>query len=107
MSKTPKEYFADMPGAFQKDLAADLNATYMFELGGEDGGTWFVRISNGELEIGEGEKEDPDVVLRADAKDYVDIAEGRSNAMLAMATGKFKIQGNLGLAMKLEKVFKR
>ena len=107
MSKTPKEYFADMPAAFQKDMAGDLNATYLFELGGEEGGTWFVQIGNGEIEVGEGAKENPDVTLRADAKDYVDIAEGRSNAMLAMATGKFKIQGNLGLAMKLEKVFKR
>jgi putative sterol carrier protein len=47
------------------------------------------------------------VTLRAAAKDYVEIAEGRMNAMLAMATGKFKIQGNMGLAMKLEKIFKR
>ena len=107
MSKTPKEYFEEMPAAFQADAAANLNATYLFELGGEDGGTWFVLIKDGELEVGEGSKTNPDVVLRANAKDYVAIAEGRTNAMLAMATGKFKIQGNLGLAMKLEKIFKR
>ena len=70
-------------------------------------GTWSVQIRNGELEGGEGSKENPDVVLIASAKDYVDIAEGRTNAMLAMATGKFKLKGNIGLAMKLEKVFKK
>jgi putative sterol carrier protein len=70
------------------------------------GGKWFVVIKNGELEIGRGEKENPDVTFHAAAKDYVEIAEGRMNSMLALATGKFKIKGHMGLAMKLQKVFK-
>lgn len=106
MSKTPDEYFSMMPAAFQKDLAAGMSATYQFDLSGEGGGKWFVVINNSELEIGKGEKENPDVTFHAAAKDYVDIAEGRSNPMLAMATGKFKISGHMGIAMKLQKVFK-
>jgi hypothetical protein len=31
----------------------------------------------------------------------------RMNPMLAMATGKFKIEGSLLIAMKLPKIFKR
>lgn len=107
MSKTAKEYFEAMPAAFQRDVAAGLDATYQFELGGEGGGSWFVCVKGGELEVGQGTREKPDVVLRAQAKDYIEIAEGRANAVLAMATGKFKIEGNLGLAMKLQKIFKR
>jgi putative sterol carrier protein len=106
MAKTIDEYFAMMPAAFQKGLAAGLAATYQFDLSGEGGGKWFVVIRNGELEIGKGEKQNPDVTLLAAARDYVEIAEGRMNSMLAMATGKFKIKGHLGLAMKLQKVFK-
>ena len=83
MSKTPKEYFSEMPAAFLKENAGDLNATYLFELSGDNGGTWFVQIRNGELVVGEGLKENPDVVLSANAKDYVDIAEGRTNAGIA------------------------
>ena len=45
--------------------------------------------------------------FRAEAKDYVAVAEGRMNPMLALATRKFRIEGNMGLAMKLQKVFKR
>ncbi len=107
MSKTPQEYFAAMPAAFQPDRAAKLRATYQFELSGEGGGTWFVRIHEGTLEIGQGAVDGPDVTIRAAAKDYVAIAEGRMNPMLAMATGKFKIKGNMGHAMKLQTVFKR
>ena len=71
-----------------------------------------IKLHHGSLEyleeqIADWLKDNPDVVLSANAKDYVDIAEGRTNAMLAMATGKFKLKGNIGLAMKLEKVFKK
>ena len=107
MARTVKEYFEAMPAAFQKDVAARLNAIYQFDLGGEGGGKWFVQLSDGALEVGEGEKEKPDVVVTALATDYVEIAEGRMNPMLAMVTGKFKISGNLGLAMKLQQLFKR
>ena len=64
-------------------------------------------MRGGALEVGEGKKDKPDVTLRASAADYVAIAEGRMNPVLAMATGKFKIEGNLGLAMKLQSIFKR
>ena len=106
MSKTIDQYFAQMPAAFQKDLAAEMAATYQFDLSGEGGGKWFVVIRNGELEVGKGERENPDVTFQAAASDYVEIAEGRMNSMLALATGKFKIKGHLGLAMKLQKLFK-
>ncbi|HEY3358059.1 MAG TPA: SCP2 sterol-binding domain-containing protein [Polyangia bacterium] len=104
---TPKEYFAAMPAAFRPDAAARLNATYQFELSGPGGGTWFVQIRDGALAVGEGAQPNPDVVLRAAAKDYVAIAEGRMSAVLALALRKFKISGSLPLAMKLEKLFKR
>jgi putative sterol carrier protein len=107
MSKSPQEYFAAMPASFQPDVAAKVRATYQFDLGGEGGGQWFVRIHDGTLEVGVGEKAEPDVTVRAAAKDYVAIAEGRMNPMLALATGKFKIKGNMGLAMKLQQLFKR
>jgi putative sterol carrier protein len=65
-----------------------------------------VTIRDGELEVGKGEKDDPDVTFHAAAADYVEIAEGRMNSMLALATGKFKIKGHMGLAMKLQRLFK-
>ncbi|MBI5548509.1 MAG: SCP2 sterol-binding domain-containing protein [Deltaproteobacteria bacterium] len=107
MTRSCKEFFDKMPESFQKDVAAKISCLYQFDLGGEGGGKWFVEVRNGELAMGEGEKPNPDVTLVAKAQDYIDIAEGRKSPMLAMATGAFKIKGNMGLAMKLEKIFKR
>ena len=107
MPTTPDQYFASMPAAFQPERAKTLRVTYQFDLTGEGGGKWFVRIHDGELEVGQGERPEPDVTFRAEAKDYVAVAEGRMNPMLALATRKFRIEGNMGLAMKLQKIFKR
>jgi putative sterol carrier protein len=107
MAQSCKEYFDRMPAHYRPKVGAGMNATYQFLLGGEGGGTWFVQIRDGVLEVGEGEKPNPDVTIRASSADYVAIAEGRMSPMLAMATGRFKIGGNLGLAMKLQKLFGR
>lgn len=107
MAQSCKQYFDRMPAHYLPEQGAKLNATYQFVLSGDGGGTWFVQIRNGALEVGEGEQPNPDVTIRASAEHYVAIAEGRMSPMIAMATGKFKIGGSLALAMKLQKLFKR
>ena len=104
-SRSCKELFEKMPAVFRKDVAASLSCLYQFDLSGEGGGKWFVEVSGGVVEVGEGERPSPDVVIFAAASDYVDIAEGRASAMFAMATGKLKIKGDMGLATKLQKLF--
>jgi putative sterol carrier protein len=96
-----------MPAAFRSDVAEGLSCLYQFDLSGDGGGKWYVDVRNGTLEVGEGERRSPDVTILASALDYVDIAEGRRSPTLALVTGRFKIKGNLSLAMKLEKIFKR
>lgn len=106
MSRSPREYFAGMPAAFKPEAAAGMNAVYQFDLSGNEGGKWYVRVRQGLLEVGEGIDPSPDVTLRAAAGDYVDIAEGRMNPVLALMTGKFKLEGNMALALKLQSIFK-
>jgi putative sterol carrier protein len=102
-----KEYFAGMPAAFSPTAAAGLSASYQFELSGDGGGQWFVRVRNGKLEVGEGVEGQPDVVICATAADYVAIAEGTKSPTWALLTGRFKVSGSMRLAMKLEKIFPR
>ncbi len=106
-SKSCKEFFDAMPKAFRPELAKGLSCLYQFDLSGEGGGKYFVEVRDGRLDVGEGERPNPDVTLVAAAVDYIDIAEGRKSALFALARGKFKIKGNMGLAMKLEKIFER
>lgn len=45
--------------------------------------------------------EDADVTLSADADVFQSILEGETNPTAAFMTGKLKIDGDMGLAMKL------
>ena len=72
---------------------------------GDDGGSWHTVIKDGSLEVVEGTHESPSVTLTMKSGDYVDLAEGRLNGQAAFMTGKLKIQGDMGLALKLNSLF--
>jgi len=104
---TVKEVFEAMPASFQKGAAAGLNAVFQFDITGDGGGRWYAEIRGGELSVVEGERPNPDVLLTASAADYLAVSEGRMGNMAAFASGKVKVKGNLGLAMKMPSIFKR
>jgi sterol carrier protein 2 len=41
------------------------------------------------------------------AQDYVDRITGKLNGQMAFMSGKLKISGDMGLAMKMQNLFKR
>ncbi len=102
---TVSEIFAGMPAKLNKDAAAGVDAVYQYDITGEDGGKWHTHIKDGEITISEGEHEKPNITLTVSAEDYIDMAEGRLNGQAAFMTGKLKIKGDMGLAMKLTSLF--
>ncbi len=104
---TVKEIFDAMPMAFNKEAAAGMNAVYQYDITGEGGGKWYSAIKDGELTIAEGEHESPDITLTMAAQDYIDMIAGTLNGQMAFMSGKLKIAGNMGLAMKLNTLFKQ
>jgi putative sterol carrier protein len=47
------------------------------------------------------------MTLTMTAQDYVDMTMGKLNGQMAFMSGKLKIAGDMGLAMKLQTLFKR
>ncbi|HZV49480.1 MAG TPA: SCP2 sterol-binding domain-containing protein [Candidatus Dormibacteraeota bacterium] len=103
---TPEVVFAAMPSQLDPVKARGVNATVQFELSGDQGGTWWVRIADGQAESGQGKVESPNLVMMADARDYVKIAIGELNGVTAFMTGKLRVRGDLTLAMKMQTIFK-
>lgn len=104
---TLPEIFAAMPASFQRDAALDLDVVVQFDITGEGGGQWYAAIHKGELSVVEGSAPAPSITISAKAQDYIDISTGKLNEQLAFMTGRITAKGDLRLAMKLPKIFKR
>ena len=106
ISDTVKEIIKTLPLAFQPDKAKGMDATFQFELTGEGGGTWVAKIADGQCTVTEGKIDKPSAIISMEAADYVAIAQGKLNTAQAFMSGKIKVKGNMGLAMKLPTLFK-
>lgn len=102
---TPKEIFAAMPGRFNKDAAKGLNATFQFDLSGDNGGKWHAIINNETCQVKEGAAASPSITISMTAQDYVDMTTGKLNGQVAFMSGKLRIAGDMGLALRLQSLF--
>lgn len=99
------QIFPAMCQRFIPSKAEGLNATIQFNLSGDNGGLYWLKISNGSCEAGEGQAENPKMTLKAAAEDWHAVSTGKMNAMQAFMSGKLKIEGDMGLAMKMQTIF--
>jgi putative sterol carrier protein len=103
---TAQEIFDGIARDFDPKNAQGLSGTLQFELSGDGGGEWYVKVKDGGVEVARGTAESPNLTVQAAASDYVDIATGKMNPQMAFMGGKLKLKGDLGLAMKLQGLFK-
>lgn len=95
-----------MVRAFQPDKASGVDAVIQFDLSGDDGGQFYIHINDGELEVHDGMSDNAKTTLVASAEDYYKVATGELAAMPAVMSGKLKIKGDMGMAMKMQQMFK-
>ena len=100
-----KQVFEQMPSHFRKEAAQGLNAVYQFDLSGEGGGKWQIAINNGTCDIKEGSELTPNITISMAAQDYLDMAAGKLNPQMAFMSGKLRISGDMGLALRFQGLF--
>jgi putative sterol carrier protein len=101
-----QEIFANLCSAFQSAKAQGDKALIQFDLSGESGGKYWVKVADGKCETGSGAAPGtPDMTLVTSADDWLQVSNGELNAMTAFMQGKIKVQGNMGLALKLQNWF--
>lgn len=94
-----------MPQSFKNSAAQDLKAIYQFEITGEEVFTAHLKIENGQCTFHEGPHTKPDVVIKSPAHVWLAISRGELNGQTAFMSGKYKVEGNMGLVMKLKNIF--
>ncbi|MBM3567350.1 MAG: SCP2 sterol-binding domain-containing protein [Alphaproteobacteria bacterium] len=78
-----------------------LGATVKFDFGGE--GVIYLDASKVPNEVSN-ENKDADCTLRISLDDFKEMAAGELDPTMAFMMGKLKIDGSMGIAMKLGKV---
>lgn len=97
--------FPAMAARFLPAKAEGVNAVIQFNLSGDNGGLYWLKVADGKCEAGQGQAENPKMTLKANADDWYAVSTGKMNAMQAFMSGKLKIEGDMGLAMKMQTMF--
>jgi putative sterol carrier protein len=84
------------------DKAKATNAIYVFNLTGDDGGVWTLNFKKDDDFVSEGDSEDAECTVTMSDSDFVAMWEGDLNPAQAFMMNKISIEGNMGLAMKLQ-----
>jgi putative sterol carrier protein len=82
---------------------AGLSCVYQFDVGEE---SYSVSFSGGKAAVAPGAAQSPNCTVRIGAPDFLDLVSGKLNGQTAFLTGKLKVVGDMGLALKLGEFFK-
>ena len=99
---TAKEFFDSLAGRADTSKTAGMTNSYLFDI--EGAGKWVVTVDDGTVSVTEGEG-DADVTISTNEENFGKIVAGELNPTTAYMTGKLKIKGDMGAAMKLQKLF--
>jgi putative sterol carrier protein len=103
---TYQEISQGMVENFLPDSASGVNAIIQFDLTGETGGQFYLTLKDGTIEAQDGTSDEANMTLTSSVDDYYAVATGQMNPMNAFMQGKIKVKGDMGLAMKMQGMFK-
>lgn len=94
-----------LPSRFQPEAAQSLEAIFQFMI--EDDTPFYITIANETCNTHVGEHTDPSVTLFVSADTFIRVVTGEQDGMSAFMKGQLRAEGNVMLATKLGKLFKK
>jgi putative sterol carrier protein len=97
-----REYFETLESQVDTSRIAGMTNSYLFEI--EGAGTWLVDVRDGAVTVTEGGG-DADTTISTSSETFDKILAREQNPQAAYMTGKLKVKGDIGAALKLEKLY--
>ncbi|MCP4124799.1 MAG: acyl-CoA dehydrogenase [Bacteroidetes bacterium] len=104
--ETARDIILSIPSRFKTERSTDHSHIFNFDLDGEGGGQFTVKIAGKQCTVAEGLHNDPECVVSCEAEIYKDVELGNMAPEMAVMSGQLKIS-NLGAMMHFTKLFKR
>lgn len=104
---TPQEYFdTKVPDNLKSkgDKLASINAVYEFNITGDNGGVWSLDLTTPGGKVCPGSTGKANCTVTMESDNFVKLVTGELNPQMAFMTGKLKVAGNMGLALKLTNI---
>ena len=95
---TVQDVFSGLGNRIQ---GSTIEGVFKFVVTGDGSGTWLVDCTAGEVKEQDG---DGDVTITVAGEDLVGIVDGSLDPMNAFFMGKLQVEGDMGLAMKLQQL---
>ena len=96
-----REFFETLAERANGSHGSDLTASYVFVIDGA--GTWTVDVQQGRVKVDEGDH-GGDCTISTSEQTFERILGGKQNPLTAYMTGKLKVKGDVGAAMKLKEL---
>jgi putative sterol carrier protein len=100
-----RAFFEALPSRFHAAAAEGVTAVYQFDVSGDGGGQYQLHIADQTCRVSPGVHPAPNVTLRMAGEDCMAILEGRLTGVSAYLSGRLKMEGDLGMAMRLTAFF--
>jgi multimeric flavodoxin WrbA/putative sterol carrier protein len=95
-----------MPQGLNKEAAAGIEATYQFEVSGDENFTAHLVVADQKADFREGSADNPGVVIKTPADVWLAVSRGEMDGQAAFMGGKYTTEGDFGLLMKLGQLFR-
>ena len=102
MAESVQDFFTGLPSRVDASKTQGMNNSYLFDVDGA--GKWLVDVRDGQVNVQEG-GDSADVTISTNDENFQKIVSGELNPTSAYMTGKIKVKGDMGAAMKLQKLF--
>ncbi len=96
-----------MPSAFQPEAAEGLTAVYQFEVQGDETFVAHLRIAGGACTFHEGPSDKPNLIIKTPTDVWLKISRGELNGQQAFMDGRYKVEGDMNLLLKMNRLFSR
>jgi multimeric flavodoxin WrbA len=106
-AKSCKELLQMMPLGLNPTAAAGLTAVYQFEVSGDENFVAHLQIADGVCIFREEPAVHPSVVIKTPADVWLAVAKGEMDGQQAFMNGRYKVEGDLSLLLKLRALFSR